>query len=224
MKRNQLGFTIVELLIATTVFSVVMVLCLAAFLRVGQLYYKGLFLARTQEATRNISDDITNQLRLNGGGTDLVRVPATNVFYMCAGSKRYSFMSNNVVNTQTESDSNYGLVRDNLPSLGCVSPIASNFDNTKTELLNDKMRIVATGTLTNQTDLYTDCKTVSTRRICNVHVHVDFGDNDLLVNPANNASFTTAINVVSSGNCSGPLAGSQFCATTDLDTTIYPLQ
>jgi prepilin-type N-terminal cleavage/methylation domain-containing protein len=216
MKKNQQGFTIIELLVATAVFSIVMVIILAAFLRVGQLYYKGIYLSKTQESTRNISDDIVNQLRLNGNPAALRAGGTINshpVFFMCVGNKRYSFMSNNVVNTANESNTNFGLVRDTfLPAIGCVSPTASPLVS-PTEMLSDKMRLVATGTGAGQSDLLNTCTSISSHTTCVVHVHIEFGDDDLL----------TAVNTPGT-TCTGPLSGSQFCATTDLDTTIYPLQ
>src|SRR6476646_3013103 len=60
---NQKGFTIVALLVATAVFSLVLVVFLTAFLRIGQLFYKGVTMANTQEAARNVVQDISDDLQ-----------------------------------------------------------------------------------------------------------------------------------------------------------------
>jgi prepilin-type N-terminal cleavage/methylation domain-containing protein len=213
MKKQQ-GFTIIELLIATLVFSIVMVVCLSAFLRTGQLYYKAIYLARTQEAARDISDDIVNELRHNGGATPLLpdSIAGHQVYFLCVGNQRYSFMSGHEVDVGSESGTNFGLVRDDMPSSGCVSPSTAGFSANHTELLNDKMRLVATGTGAGQSDLLITPIAVASGSTYDIHIHIDFGDDDLLDNPA-----------LPGTTCVGPLGGSQFCATTDIDTTVLPL-
>ncbi len=55
------GFTIIELLIATTIFSVVLLLAASGLLYIGRLYYKGLTSSATQEAARNIMQELTQR-------------------------------------------------------------------------------------------------------------------------------------------------------------------
>src|SRR5438105_2859585 len=59
------GFTIVELLIATTVFSIVLIVFLATFLRISELFYKGVSLSNTQETARTVLQDITDDLQFS---------------------------------------------------------------------------------------------------------------------------------------------------------------
>jgi prepilin-type N-terminal cleavage/methylation domain-containing protein len=64
------GFTIIEMLIATTVFSVVLLLCATVILTVGKLFYKGLAINRTQDATRRVVDDISQAIQFGAGTAD----------------------------------------------------------------------------------------------------------------------------------------------------------
>lgn len=47
-KINTSGFTLIELMIATTVFSVVMLISTYGFIKINQYYTKGVNAARTQ--------------------------------------------------------------------------------------------------------------------------------------------------------------------------------
>lgn len=70
MKRNnqkQRGFTIIELMIATTIFSLVLMICLAAIMTITRMYYQGTLQARTQNRTREIVDEIADELRYQPG-------------------------------------------------------------------------------------------------------------------------------------------------------------
>ena len=92
--RRQRGFTVVELMIATGVFSMLLVVILTAVTRIGRMYYKGLTTARTQEVARIVLDDIAQQIQYSGGGADGSVVtsqtstsPVTKA--VCVGKERY---------------------------------------------------------------------------------------------------------------------------------------
>lgn len=86
---QQSGFTIIELMIATTIFSVVLLLCTFGLAKIGQTYYKGVISSRTQTATRNISDNLIQVIQFGGSYTSPTADGGT--FYMCAGRGRYTF-------------------------------------------------------------------------------------------------------------------------------------
>lgn len=92
VNNKQSGFTIIELMIATTVFSVVLLICSYALLAIGRAYYKGIVTTRTQEAARRIVDDVADSIKFNGGKV----IPPMPPIYgrYCIGSKRYSFNIN----------------------------------------------------------------------------------------------------------------------------------
>src|SRR3990172_9120101 len=67
------GFTIVELMIATTIFSVILLIVTFGMLQIGRTYYKGITLTKTQNAARSIIDTISQDIQFSGEGvTDSV--------------------------------------------------------------------------------------------------------------------------------------------------------
>ena len=107
--RHKQGFTIVELMIATSVFAVVLLLCTYGLLEIGRTYYKGATILRTQETARILIDDVTEAIQFNGGEV----VSNTASGWHCVGTKRYSFVLNRQLN-----DTNHALVTD-IPPASC---------------------------------------------------------------------------------------------------------
>lgn len=66
-RSNQKGFTIIELMIATTIFSLVLMICLAAIMNITRTYYQGTLQARTQNRVREIVDEIADEIRYRPG-------------------------------------------------------------------------------------------------------------------------------------------------------------
>jgi prepilin-type N-terminal cleavage/methylation domain-containing protein len=101
-KNNESGFTIIELMIATGVFSVVLLLCATAVIQVGRIFYKGTIVNKTQNTSRSIIDDVTQAIQFGGStagsfyqtgavtytfGTQ--NIPVSSV---CLGDIRYSYV------------------------------------------------------------------------------------------------------------------------------------
>lgn len=84
------GFTIIELMIATSVFAVVLLLITSGILHIGKAYYKGVAQARTQTVARNVIDEISRGIQFSGGGSSVSP-------RISAGSDRYGLCVNNVV-------------------------------------------------------------------------------------------------------------------------------
>jgi prepilin-type N-terminal cleavage/methylation domain-containing protein len=86
---NKSGFTIVELLISSAVFSFILVAVSVTVVEIGRLYYKGTVLSRTQDAARNVIDNISRPIQLEGStvveGGQLGDVKA-----YCIGATRYT--------------------------------------------------------------------------------------------------------------------------------------
>jgi prepilin-type N-terminal cleavage/methylation domain-containing protein len=110
INKNQKGFTVIELLIATTVFSVVLVVFMASFLKISQLFYKGVNISNTQASARNVVQDITNDIQFYNQQPS----PITD-HYFCVGTHRYSF----VKGAQYTPGTNYGIIKETVP---CVDP------------------------------------------------------------------------------------------------------
>lgn len=124
MKRidNNKGFTIIELLIATVAFSVILMVITGAVVQIGRIYYKGVVQSRTQERARAITDSVAKNLQFSTKGS-FFDVP--NVCYSI-GNQTYKY------NLQTQvDDSNHGLL---LTNGDCSSTEG-------TEMLGERMQL-----------------------------------------------------------------------------------
>ncbi len=73
--QNKKGFTIVELMIATVVFTLVLLMASAAIIEVGKKYYKGITYARTQEVARSVVEEISQSLQFTSQGVKVPNYP-----------------------------------------------------------------------------------------------------------------------------------------------------
>lgn len=204
MKTNQKGFTILELLIATTVFSVILLIATTGIIRIGNMYYKGITTSKTQEALRGISSEIASSIQLaNGSKTN---VSATR---FCLGDNRYTYFLNNKYTRGSETTS--GLYYETLTPGSSCSTCSGSCVLDARQMLADNMRLLS---------FSVNSLTGSNNKVWNVFVKVAYGDTDLLTNynatAAQNADPVYLANV----NCRSGIAGSNFCATAQLDTTI----
>ncbi len=117
IKRNQTGFTIVELAIATMVFASVLLLVTFGLLQIGKSFAKSVNEARSREAANTIVEDVSNAVRFSGGEVfALMDSPSENNKGFCVGSRRYSY----AVQKRIENDGEHAFVVDTLNS-GCNS-------------------------------------------------------------------------------------------------------
>ena len=141
LSRNQSGFTILELMIATMIFSVILLLCTYGVIQIGNTFYKGGVLVRTQNANRRAMDAISTSVQY--GGEDLSGLPiaglsgqplTTGDGVFCVGKVRFMYSIGTRVTGST-----HGLVVDN-EGTGC--PLAATNDpSDDKELLGEGMRI-----------------------------------------------------------------------------------
>jgi prepilin-type N-terminal cleavage/methylation domain-containing protein len=194
MRRlSSRGFTIIELLIATVVFSVVLLILTGAIIQFTRIYYKGVIVSRAQETARNVVSDISGAVQFSGkSSVTPVTLPSPpSAGWFCVGAKRYTFRYGiQVTSTQ------HALVADNcsgaLPSMTTAYPAGS----TATELLGDGMQLVNIGvSQVGSSNLYT------------VTLHIAYGANGDLVLPAKQ-------------ECQAIIRGGQFCAVAKLNTTV----
>lgn len=93
--NNQDGFTILELLIATLVFSTILVVATFAIIQISRTYIRGYIGSETQNTNRNIADQITQAIQLSTTGE--VTLPpnspnASNVYWFCVNETRYTYV------------------------------------------------------------------------------------------------------------------------------------
>jgi prepilin-type N-terminal cleavage/methylation domain-containing protein len=202
-KNSQKGFTIVELLVATLAFSIILLVASNAIVEVGKLYYKGIIQSRTQETVRNISDEITRSFQfadgIIAGGTN----NATQQQF-CINDTRYTYQIN-----QKVINGALGL-RAFRPYVGvCGTTDPTLFGR---ELLATNMRL-----------LNFPQPTGPDGQVYRINIRIAYGDNDLLNYYPDNATDTTPPNNpagIATGQCKTGIQGSNFCAVASLDNLV----
>jgi prepilin-type N-terminal cleavage/methylation domain-containing protein len=201
--RNAKGFTIMELLIATVVFGVVLLVVTTAILQFTRVYYKGITESNVQETARTIADSIAQGIQFSGGMvTETVGTPtAGNSYAFCIGEYQYSYQVGHQLEdgAATGTKKPHALVRNYLAGCTSSSTPQSMSGSTVTgrELLAPDMRLAKMDIDNVGTDAY------------RVSVKVVYGDDDLLDNPT-----------AATAKCKNIRAGTQFCAVSEITTTV----
>ena len=210
--KRQQGFTLIELMVATTVFSFVLLIASATAIQIGKLYYKGLIQAATQETARNVSDDLTRSFQFANGALILGTNNASQRQY-CIGDTRYTGWINQQVAGGAE-----GLRAEQFSgTFDCAAGIP--LPTSKRELLAENMRLLDF----NVSPVGTSGKTFQ------INVRMTYGDNDLLT--IYQPDGTTEVDVNGDGSplspaeireatCRTNIAGSGFCAVSQLDNIV----
>lgn len=215
---KQKGFTVIELLIATTVFSVVLLLLTTGILQIGRTYQKGVTQAQTLDTVRTITDDIAQSIQFSGGQV-IAAVPdaPSGEHGICAGSRLYSF----VRGTKLKGDgTNHVLIAETVAN--CVGATPRNFSTVnlgagQVELLGKNMRLVNLAV----------AQDAANPRLFTVSVRAVYGDDDLLCSPSitgscSSESVLPAAELQSRTDltCKSFYHGSEFCAASELVTTV----
>jgi prepilin-type N-terminal cleavage/methylation domain-containing protein len=210
--RRQQGFTIIELLIATTVFGTLLTIATAGFLGIGNIFYKGVALTQTQNVSSQIINDISSNIqRASTVSTD--QYTPGGYHYYCIGGVRYTFLPQHELDTSVAENyslgasANYGLLKDTLASADscptpCVSSCAQPF-NKPQEILGDKMRVMTLDVIRNVA--------VPADPIYTVSIVIAYGDDDTFNNVGNPNTI----------ECTGTLSNQRFCAVNRQTTSVY---
>jgi prepilin-type N-terminal cleavage/methylation domain-containing protein len=192
--KHQAGFTIIELMIATLVFSVILVIITAGVLYFSNTYYASLNRASMQNTARGIVKDVTESIQFTG--TAIATSDDTGANYFCAGNKIYVFQPGVMYGGGTPTAANPGLYVTPQNS-GCPPLSATDYNNPNAQqLLGSKMRISAFNLKETADGMYT------------VSLTLAFGEDDLL-------TATTGNDVA----CKSQI-GYQFCAVSSLNATV----
>ena len=212
MSRQRLlrasgGFTIVELMIATAVFSVVLLIATSALIQISRTYYKGVTEANTQNAARDIVDAVAQAIQFDGGTVQPTNGSSPKTTYdFCVGNVRFRYyLGSELVSSPSSSQTYHALLQDSTAS--CTSGIDSSSINASTvsctnaqnctEYISTNMRLSQFSVTSLGSNLY------------QIKVTVAYGDDDLLNNPTS-----------SNPTCLGVSAGTQFCAISQISTTV----
>lgn len=216
---NEAGFTIIELMIALTILSLILLLSTYGIVQIGKMYSKGMNQTNAQNTARNIMNNIASQIQL-GGTTPLFTAPAapattsapSSVGVVCIGSKRYSFMINHKL---TKAPTDHVLWFDVMNSSSTCLPINTLITSaTPTDLLNTSSpnngsELMSTGMRLSDLDVQ------SANGFYTITVSLAYGDDDL-INYTPRAGATAATTTCKGGK------GSEFCAIATLTQTIAP--
>lgn len=210
--NSQKGFTIIELIIATTVFSVVLVMVSTMIIQIGKMYYKGITMSVTQQTTSTISDDVSRAVQFSGGTIDSSSDEETATRAYCIGGIRYTYVTN-----KQQNDGGHVLWRDEKPSDSCSPADYSQPLNNGREMIGSHMRL-----------LQFEVTPLNGASAARVQVSVAYGDNDLLTSYDNNgtnlvdANGDGAINEadIASATCRSLTLGGSFCAVSGLTTIV----
>lgn len=219
---SQAGFTIVELMIATIVFSIVLMLVTIGLLQISRTYYKGITTAKTQQVTRSIMDQISQSIQFSASGANSVTFPSatpapSTPTAFCINNTRYTYqLDKQLSDTPDSTQTKHVLVADTYAGCpGSTSPIpdlnnsALNLAtlNSAQELMGANMRlaqltICLPGTVTQA------CPNppAANSSLYQVTVTVVAGHNDILA--------------ADHQHCSSSLTVTQFCAVSTLSTMV----
>lgn len=223
-KQLSRGFTIIELMIATMIFSVILLLSSFVVLQVGRMYAKGSNSAATQRAAQSIIDDVAQAVQFSSGSVTSPS-PASGRFFFTAGSKCYTYILSSQLtdNTPATNQSNNVFTR-NEEGNNCITIIdwtSADF----TELLSQNMRIAAFYLCAPGEAVSSTCKTPTPANsgLYGVGVRVVYGDDDLLCSPSQagdcDSSGASPFLTASDLACKNGV-GSEYCAISELNTTV----
>lgn len=189
-KLNPKGFTIIELLIATVTFSVVLLVITGAIIQFTRLYYKGTVTTQTQEAVRAITEEIAKSIQFNPANSlKSYPISAGNPFdRYCIGNHGYVYQKN--VSVSEDGTQKHALVSDQL----CRPyDINSALQSNQTEMLGDRMQLLELSVSQSPTN----------SKQYTIHVKIGYGDE-----------------IQDDDTCPSVSIGGQFCAVSELSTTV----
>jgi prepilin-type N-terminal cleavage/methylation domain-containing protein len=211
-RYDNKGFTLVELMIATTVFSTILLLATTGVINIGKLYYKGITTARTQEAARSIADELTRSVQLTDGEIKGFSDEAETYSAVCVGKDRYTYrIDDTKVGDSEESGGQAvrGLWLDEITEGDeCEPSSLNNFSAGGRELLGNNMRLIAFSISEQNAD----------KTKYNVSVGVAYGESDLLTTYDDQGNYTGAAR--GEAQCKSTNSGGSFCAVSSLQTFV----
>lgn len=208
--KTDKGFTIVELMIATVVFSLILLLCAYALMYVGRTFYKGVTTNKTQHAARDITDQLIQAVQFSGS-----TISSNSVNFSVAGNgtvafnaicigleRRYTYVTGFTLHDTPDTSLGSRQIKhvmwvdENPTSCTPLDLTASNPGGTNgRELLGSQMRLDLFNVIAQGNSSW------------NIDIRVLTGDNDILTGSDGSKS------------CVASQRGGQFCATSELHTT-----
>ena len=235
MKLHQSGFTIIELMIATAVFTIILLLTTTTVIGISQTYIKGSIESNDQDTATNVLNDISQDIEYNNGstintsglyttinGTITPDHNSENEYYFCIGNDVYAYSFDTPLNTSsTNTKYNIGLVRytsDSCPSsMNALPTSLSAMPTGFEELLVQNERVGG---------LFIQGQAINGAEAYSVMVEIGYAtatsDNIISDNGTyKDATTVPPANYVYPYQCLSGL-DSSFCAVTNLTTMVVP--
>lgn len=229
------GFTIVELMVALTVLSTILLLSTVVMINIGTLYNKGINAAKLQNMNRTVSSEISTALQFSGQAVSACTIESNtycatghlapdgpnraDVYSICINRIRYSFIMNRESGgdpyaTPAIPDTPHVLWRDEMNSNSSCNPLDIRDD----PVVADAHTAEGNGNPSQGYEMVSDKirltkfkikETTPLSRLYNVDTWLAYGDTDLLNGPDSQGVATCNSN-----------AGQQYCGTSSLSTTV----
>jgi type II secretory pathway pseudopilin PulG len=222
LKQKSAGFTIVELLIATMIFSTIIVLVSVVVVRISNQFYKTLTLNKTQTVARAISDAVAQGIQFSNAGITSDHAN-DEPGMICAGNQVFVYQRH----LQILGTGSLAPDQTRHAVLQATAGVCPTYETTAAswlaappsnarELLDNKMRLAK----------FTIQQSSSNSDVYNIDIKVVYGDTDLLCSPSSpnhdcnpDVSQDSTTPNKDDVQCKiGP--GSQFCAISELNTTV----
>ncbi len=205
-KGNQRGFTIIELMVSTLVFSVILTVVTMGVISFSNRYYKGVHTSATQSVARNIMDTIAQGIQF---GPAIVTPSGANNF-LCAGGNVFLFDNNGVMFTGIAGQRGVYVT----PKTGdvCVNQALTG----GRQLLGNRMRVtsLSVSPLAGVANMY------------QVNVVVAYGEDNVLCAPSLpqqcqiTANYTAPSFINRPDVACKPGSGNQYCAVSRLQASV----
>ncbi len=206
-RRSMAGFTLVELMISTGVFSVVLLICTTAVLVIGQDFHKAAIASLTQNTSRNIIDNITRELQYNTGTvspTKSAPYKTVTVNAVCIGTVRYSYLLGYEL-----VDGSFDSAKQQSPHVLWRDEYTGNCEpaNVTEETLTSGKELMSLHTrlrVGNGLNITTAISNTGT--LYNIDVSVIYGDKDV---------------ITAADKCVSSRSGGAFCGLSELHTAVF---
>lgn len=200
---DQKGFTIIELMISTAVFSVVLLIVTAGVITFTHQYLKGVTYSETQTTTRTIMNRLAQDIQFSTAFTPIQDAPDGSYSYFCIGNDEYVYQVGQEVesNPTGPHQGTSGFVM--LSNVGACSDPGMPDPAGARELLGDSMRLANLEVQDQGDHSFT------------IDLKVIYGDDDLLTPNVTHITSDQWANE----QCQSQ-TGQEFCATVTLSTAV----
>lgn len=200
-KITNKGFTVVEVLIASLVFTTLLLLCMEGITRIAKVYVKNSSITKANEFSKSFIGDITQQIRY---GAEPKFTPG-NPSFLCVSDTSYKISLNG---SDGDSPSTDALLKKSYT--GCDSGYTGlDFNVDSQKIAPSNIRILKFNLANTGTPI---------TPVWNIDMRVALGAKDLLVDSTNKVLTDSTANY-SEAVCRGGIAGSEFCAVISISTS-----